>query len=196
MFKILYSNLMVGVDEVGRGCLAGPLLVVGARQRPEVGLPLGLADSKILTKNAREHFFDALMIACEFGEGWVKCQEIDRYGLTKAMKLGVSRALKALQVEAGEEIIMDGPINYFPKKFKNVTCLIDADASMPLVSAASIYAKVKRDRYMATLKKRYPAYGFERHVGYGTAFHLSAVEQFGSIKNVHRLSFKPLRATL
>jgi ribonuclease HII len=188
----LYTKNMVGIDEVGRGCLAGPLLVVAARQKIE--LPPGLADSKILTKTTRESLFELLILTCEFGEGWVKSSEIDTHGLTKAMRLGVARALKSLKVEQNEEIIMDGPVNYFPKKFKKVTCLIDADATVPLVSAASIYAKVNRDRYMSLLKKSYPSYGFERHVGYGTPFHLSAIQQFGSIKNVHRMSYKPLKA--
>lgn len=184
---------MIGVDEVGRGCLAGPLLVVAARQKET--LPNSVNDSKLLSRQDREELIDVLIDCCEFGEGWVKCTEIDKYGLAKAMRLGVARALKALQAETHEEIVMDGPINYLPKKYKNISCIIDADFFVPIVSAASIYAKVARDNYMRNLKSSYPDYGFESHVGYGTAFHLAAIKQYGSIKNVHRMSFRPIRIT-
>src|SRR5579871_1163865 len=151
---------MIGVDEVGRGCLAGPLLVVAAKQ---VGsLPDGLDDSKVLSRVKRERLFQLLVDCCEFGEGWVKPVEINERGLTASMKLGVKRALKQLNVEYEEEIIMDGPINYFSGRYKKVRCLVDADALEPLVSAASVYAKVKRDRYMIELAKRHPRYGFEK----------------------------------
>jgi ribonuclease HII len=188
-FRLIY---MVGVDEVGRGCLAGPLLVVAARLMRE--LPLEVADSKTLIKTKREFLYNLLIETCEFGEGWVSCREIDDKGLTVAMRLGVARALKALGAKNDEEIIMDGPINYLPKKFHKVTCMIDADAKVPIVSAASICAKVTRDRYMTKLIKKYPQYGFEKHVGYGTAFHMAAIEKFGRIEKIHRMSFGPLRA--
>src|SRR3989338_9808700 len=107
---------MVGIDEVGRGCLAGPLLVVAARQ---IGaLPDGLADSKLLTRTQRESIFELLASNFQFGEGWVKPVEIDSRGLTGAMRLGVKRALKQLNVRKSEEIIMDGPFNYFSKNYK------------------------------------------------------------------------------
>ncbi len=183
---------MVGIDEVGRGCLAGPLLVVAARQIGD--LPDVLADSKILTREQRESIFELLTPNFEFGEGWVKPVEIDRCGLTGAMRLGVKRALKQLQVNYQDEIIMDGPINYFSRRFRKVQCLIDADAKVPLVSAASIYAKVKRDRFMIELAKRHPRYGFESHVGYATPSHLEALDRFGYLKRVHRRFFKPVYA--
>jgi ribonuclease HII len=182
---------MVGVDEVGRGCLAGPLLVVAARAAAE--LPDSLADSKILTRAQREEFLALLINVCQFGEGWVSSKEIDDRGLTAAMKLGVARALKQLQVDINEDVVMDGPFNYLPKKYANVLCLIDADALIPLVSAASIYAKVKRDNFMRQLQKQYPDYGFENHVGYGTPAHRLALKKFGSLPRVHRQSFRPLR---
>lgn len=183
---------MIGVDEVGRGCLAGPLLVVAARQVQD--LPAGVADSKVLLRPQREYLYKLLIDACEFGEGWVSCREIDEKGLTAAMRLGVARSLRALRVSVMDEIIMDGPINYMPKKFKKVTCMIDADALVPIVSAASIYAKVTRDGYMRKLQKKYPDYGFEKHVGYGTAFHQAAIAQFGRIEKIHRMSFGSLKA--
>jgi ribonuclease HII len=107
----------IGVDEVGRGCLAGPLLVIAARQTAE--LPPGLKDSKLLSRKQREEILNMLSICCEFGEGWVKCSEIDKYGLSKALKLGSRRALRNLGVQANEKIILDGKFNYLPKWYKN-----------------------------------------------------------------------------
>jgi len=182
---------MVGVDEVGRGCWAGPLLVVAARAGDK--LPAGLKDSKLMTKKQRETIYQLLSTNCQFGEGWVSAAEIDSRGLADALRLGISRALKALKVSADEEIIMDGKVNYVPTKFTNVKCLVDADVLIPLVSAAGIYAKVRRDAYMSKLKTIHPLYGFERHVGYGTAAHRLAIEQNGVIKGLHRLSFKPVQ---
>lgn len=181
---------MIGVDEVGRGCLAGPLLVVAAR--PIRALPSGLADSKILSRQQRESFFSHLIETCEFGEGWVRPVEINNRGLSGAMRLGLKRALKQLRVTYHEAIIMDGPVNYFSRCYRQVECVIDADASVPLVSAAAIYAKVRRDRFMIELAKRHPRYGFERHVGYGTPAHLEALKRFGYLKWVHRRFFEPV----
>lgn len=182
---------MIGVDEVGRGCLAGPLLVVAARQITD--LPDGLADSKVLARRQREKIFALLEETCHFGEGWVEPVEIDRFGLSKAMQLGVKRALKAIDAQRDEPIIMDGPVNYAPRKYSKIECLIDADAKIQIVSAASIYAKVSRDRFMAGLAEKYPQYGFESHVGYGTSAHMAALKQFGSLKSIHRQFFAPIR---
>jgi ribonuclease HII len=184
---------MVGIDEVGRGCWAGPLLVVAARQ---VGkLPLGLADSKKLSKKQRESLLGDIQISCDLGEGWVQPEEIDELGLTAAMRLGVSRALLQLGADLNEEIIMDGHINYCPADFTNVAAVVKADDSHPIVSAASIYAKVTRDRHMTRLAKFHPFYGFEHHVGYGTALHLSALKVHG-VSAIHRKSYKPIQAFL
>jgi ribonuclease HII len=181
---------MIGIDEVGRGCLAGPLLIVAALQISE--LSSGLKDSKLLTRNQREEYYKKLNGVCRFGEGWVTAREIDRRGLAGAMRLGVARALKALSADRNEAIIIDGKVNYCPKPFKNTRCIVKADSLVPLVSAASIYAKVRRDNFMRQLKARHPGYGFEAHVGYGTAQHRLAISTLGPIKAVHRMSFKPL----
>jgi ribonuclease HII len=184
---------MIGIDEVGRGCWAGPLLVVVARQLAT--LPVGLKDSKLLSKKQREKLFYDIQIACDIGEGWVTSAEIDQNGLANAMRLGVERALKALGAKHDEQIIMDGKINYCAEEYANVQCVVDADALHPIVSAASIYAKVKRDQYMAEAAKTYKHYGFEKHVGYGTKAHIEALKQFG-ICEMHRLSYKPVQAYL
>lgn len=179
---------MIGVDEVGRGCLAGPLLVVAARQKTV--LPPGVRDSKLLTRDRRQQLFNFLVKSCDFGEGWVSPAEIDKCGMAGSMKLGVSRALQKLGADTNDKIILDGLVNYLPKAFKLYDCLINADERIPLVSAASVYAKVVRDRFMAELSVKYPRYGFESHVGYGTAKHRAALSKLGPLANVHRFSFR------
>lgn len=184
----------MGVDEVGRGCLAGPLLVVAAR--PIAKLPAGLKDSKQLSRKRREEILDLLSISCEWGEGWVKCSEIDRLGLSRALKLGAARALNSLSVSIDDEVILDGKFNYLPKKYKSGRAVIDADNKVPIVSAASIIAKVKRDRYMIELSRRHPFYEFDNHVGYGTKAHMLALSRYGAIKYVHRRTFSPVAELL
>lgn len=158
-----------------------------------------LAPSQILKRQEGEYpylehqdFAMGLSNCCKFGEGWVKPTEIDKYGLAKALRLGISRALTAIKTLADEEIIMDGKINYLPKKFKNGRCIIGADNHVPIVSAASIYAKVTRDSFMSKLAQKYPEYNFDRHVGYGTRSHMEALSSYGVIKLVHRTSYKPI----
>lgn len=179
---------MIGVDEVGRGCLAGPLLVVAARQITT--LPRGTQDSKLLSQIQRENLFKRLVNTCVFGKGWVTASEIDSYGLAEGMRIGVNKALLSLEVTSDEEIIMDGRVNYASDTFKNVSCLISADKLIPIVSAASIYAKVVRDKFMRDLHSQYPRYGFKNHVGYGTARHMEALRLYGPLKKIHRYSIK------
>jgi ribonuclease HII len=184
---------MIGIDEVGRGCWAGPLLVVAARQ---VGvLPEGLADSKVLKRQQREAHIEAIQASCDLGAGWVDPAEIDEIGLTAAMHLAVRRALAALEAQTDEAIIMDGNINYCPEQFTNVQCIVKADAAYPIVSAASIYAKVSRDQKMGQFAEQFPGYGFAEHVGYGTKAHLAALQTLG-VTELHRRSYKPIQAFL
>lgn len=180
---------MIGIDEVGRGCWAGPLLIVAARQKTD--LPVGLDDSKKLTKKKRELLFVRIKQSCDLGEGWVTAQEIDAIGLTGAMKLGVDRALKNIDAKFDEQIIMDGLINYCNPKYIDVQCEAKADGKYPVVSAASVYAKVTRDNFMAQLGEKYKKYEFEKHVGYGTQLHSGLLKKHG-VSDQHRLSFKPI----
>jgi len=184
---------VIGIDEVGRGSWAGPLLVVAARARRE--LPDGLADSKVLSRKKREELLESITETCELGEGWVQPEEIDQIGISRALKLGVSRALMALGTLVDEPIIMDGLINYCPAEFINVKTIVKADASQPIVSAASIYAKVKRDQHMTRLARFYPNYKFDQHVGYGTKLHLQLLQKHG-VSQIHRRSYKPVKALL
>jgi ribonuclease HII len=183
--------MIIGVDEVGRGCLAGPLLVVAARQLKP--LPKTVVDSKKLTRPSRQKVFKQLLNRCQFGEGWVSVAEIENYGLTKATRLGVKRALTALAAREEEPIIIDGHINYAPAKYKNAIAIIGADDIIKIVSAASIFAKVKRDSYMIKQATLYQGYGFDNHVGYGTKTHLEAIRTIGLIDGFHRQTFAPVK---
>lgn len=182
--------MILGIDEVGRGPWAGPL-VVGA---VVLGVDIeGLTDSKKLTKKRREEL-DVIIRrdAAGYGLGWVSAEEIDQIGLPKALKLATIRA--AEQVKASyHEIIIDGTINFLREtsKGKYVTTLAKGDLLVPSISAASIIAKVARDNYMAQQDRAFPGYGFASHVGYGTAAHRAAIEKLG-VTPLHRLSFAPL----
>jgi ribonuclease HII len=180
--------VVVGVDEVGRGCLAGPL-VVGA-----VILPAdiaGIKDSKMLTRMQRERLAALILEQGSCGVGWASPAEVDELGLTAATSLALTRALERLIPEY-DEIIIDGSVNYLPDNPKART-VIKADLTIPVVGAASIIAKVARDDYMRVAAARYPDYGFESHVGYGTALHLERLKAHG-VSDLHRRSFKPVRA--
>ncbi|HSX06911.1 MAG TPA: ribonuclease HII [Candidatus Saccharimonadia bacterium] len=203
--------ITLGIDEVGRGCWAGPL-VAGAVILPEnlpdnrvweVRPPKGgkievvsakIVDSKKLSKKQRE--LAAMWIranAVAVGLGWVWPVEIDERGLTWAVKTAMERAVAQINKDY-DELIVDGNINYFADN-PRAHAVIKADDSVQSVSAASIIAKVARDTYMAELGENYAGYGFERHVGYGTAAHSAALKTLG-ISDIHRRSFKPIQALM
>jgi len=183
-------DAVIGIDEVGRGAWAGPLVVGAVSLRRDVP---GLKDSKLLTAMKRQELNEAIYQAASFvGLGWVSPAEVDDLGLTAATALGCQRALDKVE-PLGQKIIMDGKINYLAdSEFTNVECLVKADARVPAVSAASIVAKVARDEYMRKTALEYPEYGFETHVGYGTGYHQSAVETYG-LTPLHRWTYKNFR---
>jgi ribonuclease HII len=146
-----------------------------------------------MSRRQRKKILNPLTKCCSFGEGWVSVTEIDKNGLASALRLGLKRALEAIDAAYDEEIIYDGVVNYAPANYKRVECVVDADEQVPIVSAASIYAKVRRDLFMIELRKKFPKYGFERHVGYSTVLHRQAIELYGPIELVHRMSFTPFR---
>jgi ribonuclease HII len=181
--------MLVGIDEVGRGCWAGPLLAGAVVLAEPI---LGLKDSKKLSKKQRERLDAEIRVqALAFGIGWVTPREVDEHGLTLAVKMAMQRALSQILLPY-DEIIIDGSLNFLRENPKALA-LIKADDSVPAVSAASIIAKVARDTYMAEIARTYPGYGFESHVGYGTAQHLQAIKDLG-VCEVHRMSYKPVRA--
>lgn len=184
--------MILGIDEVGRGPWAGPL-VVGAVVLGGAEIK-GLADSKVLTAKRRELLAPLILEqAASCGLGWVSPSEIDRLGLSESLKLATRRAVEQIKTPY-HEIIIDGTINFLSGTSKEayVTTLKKADSLVPAVSAASIIAKVARDAYMTEQASNYPEYGFESHVGYGTAQHSAAIDAHG-VTPLHRLSFGPLK---
>lgn len=196
---ICYHELMIlGIDEVGRGPWAGPL-VVGAVILGGAEID-GLDDSKKLTKKRREAL-DALIRqqAAAWALGWVSAQELDDIGMSEALRLATRRAVEQIQAQcrqqnlAFSEIIIDGKVNFLRgtalEKF--AMTMPKADGLIPSVSAASIVAKVARDKFMAEQAAVYPGYGFASNAGYGVAKHRAAIERLG-VTPLHRLSFAPL----
>lgn len=183
--------IIVGIDEVGRGCWAGPL-VAGAVILNE---PIeGLKDSKKLSKKQREKLAAEIeKSATAIGLGWVDAATIDRVGITTAVKWAMEEALQQIKIDH-DQVIIDGHLNFLPDNPKT-QALIKADDTVQAVSAASIIAKVARDKYMADIAASNPHYGFERHVGYGTALHLKKLQTHG-VSQLHRRSFKPIRILL
>lgn len=183
--------MILGIDEVGRGPWAGPL-VVGAVVLGEAKIE-GLTDSKKLTAKRRDQL-DILIRkqAAGWGLGWVQADELDKLGLAESLRVATIRAVQAVRTPYNE-IIIDGTINFLKEtsKGKYVTTLAKADLLIPSVSAASIIAKVARDAFMAEQVVQYPGYGFEKHVGYGTAMHRNAIDTLG-ITPLHRTSFAPI----
>ncbi|MCB1885201.1 MAG: ribonuclease HII [Geminicoccaceae bacterium] len=180
----------IGIDEVGRGPLAGPVVAAA------VALPSaiqGLADSKILAKPRREALAARIVAGAWVGLGAASAREIDRLNIEKATHLAMRRALEALLARmpgTPGEIVVDG--NRLPPLPWPARAEVKADATVPEVSAASIVAKVVRDRAMARLDPRHPAYGWARNAGYPTAEHLAGLRAAGITRH-HRLSFGPVR---
>ena len=184
--------MILGIDEVGRGPWAGPL-VVGAVVLGGAKIE-GLTDSKKLTKKRREVLdIEIREKAVGFGLGWVEAVELDKIGLSAALVLATKCAVEQILVPY-HEIIIDGTVNFLASTSKGqyVTTLKKADLLIPSVSAASIIAKVAREDFMTLQDELYPGYGFSSHVGYGTAMHRAAIDKLG-ITPLHRLSFAPLK---
>ena len=181
---------ILGIDEVGRGPWAGPL-VVGACVLGDAQIE-GLTDSKKLTPKKREALAPIIREQAAVGLGWISAEELDRIGLSQALCKAARAAVKQIKVPF-HEIIIDGTVNFLRDTplASHVQVLKKADLLVPEVSAASIVAKVARDEYMYQLAEKYPGYGFEKHVGYGTAAHKAALEKLGPCPE-HRKSFKPI----
>jgi len=189
---------ILGIDEVGRGPLAGPL-VVGAVILPEEkpAWVAELRDSKRLTERRRERLEKIILKeASATGLGWVSAGEIDRLGMIEALKLATKRAVKSVQRlhVPFSQIIIDGDINFLAgtRLEKYTSTVVKGDDLISEVSAASIIAKQARDRYMREIAQEHPGYGFERHVGYGTELHRKMMKEKG-LCSEHRRLVKPVR---
>ena len=185
-------GLVAGVDEAGRGPLAGPV-VAAAVILDDLQPIKGLADSKILTALRREKLFDeirAKALCCSIAEASV--EEIERLNILQATLLAMRRAVEGLRLKP-YKVLVDG--NRLPVLDVLAEAIVKGDATVPAISAASILAKVHRDRWCAELDRQYPQYGFAKHKGYGTAEHLAALRTHGACPQ-HRKTFRPVTDVL
>ena len=186
------GGLVAGVDEAGRGPLAGPV-VAAAVILDELQPIKGLADSKKLTALRREALFDeirAKALCCSIALATV--EEIDQLNILQATMLAMKRAVEGLRLKP-QKTLVDG--NQLPALSMLAEAIVKGDALVPAISAASILAKVYRDRWCAELDQAYPQYGFARHKGYGTAIQLAALREHGACPQ-HRRSFAPVAGVL
>ncbi len=184
---------VAGVDEAGRGPLAGPLVVAAVILDPARPI-VGIDDSKVLTERRRERLFDQITAnALCFSIVELGAAEIDRHNIFQATLIGMRLAVERLAT-APSEALFDG--KHVPKGLAcSGRAIVDGDATEAAIGAASILAKVHRDRLLCALDARYPDYGFARHKGYPTAEHLAALDRLGPCPE-HRRSFAPVRARL
>ncbi|MDI9855004.1 ribonuclease HII [Comamonas sp. 17RB] len=185
-------GLVAGVDEAGRGPLAGPV-VAAAVILDDLHPIAGLADSKKLTAARREALFDEIRAkALCFCIAEASVEEIDRLNILQATMLAMQRAVLGLRLKPVRALV-DG--NRLPVLEMQGEAIVKGDALVPAISAASILAKVHRDRWCDGLHARFPHYGFATHKGYGTAAHLLALREFGACPE-HRTSFSPVTKVL
>nr|WP_315425962.1 ribonuclease HII [uncultured Albidiferax sp.] len=181
-------GLVAGVDEAGRGPLAGPV-VAAAVILDDLRPIRGLADSKKLTAKRREQLFDEILakaLCCSIAEASV--EEIERLNILQATMLAMQRAVTRLRLKPGH-VLVDG--NRLPTLSMTSDAIVKGDSLVPAISAASILAKVTRDRWCAQVHLDYPQYGFAGHKGYGTAEHLAALQTHGACP-LHRKTFSPV----
>lgn len=179
-------NYICGIDEAGRGPLAGPV-VVAAAIMPRDSMIEGVNDSKKISEKKREALYEIITKeAIAWGVGIIDQKEIDRINILNATKEGLTTAVKSLQVRP-DRIIVDA-LNGIDTLGIPYTSIIKGDATCYSIAAASIIAKVTRDRIMREWDEIYPMYGFEKHKGYGTAAHIAAIKEYG-LCPLHRLSF-------
>ena len=191
-----YSNevkLIVGVDEAGRGPLAGPV-VAAAVIFPRAYINKEINDSKQLSEKKREKLFDEIYKnAIAVGVGIVSAEKIDEINIYEATKVAMKEAINNLKHKY--DLILTDAMKL--KGFdRRVIDIIKGDAKALPIAAASIVAKVTRDRLMNELDNKYPNYGFKKHKGYGTKLHLDALDKYGPIKGIHRFSYKPVYKSL
>lgn len=194
-YEDVCPGVVAGLDEAGRGPWAGPV-VAAAVVLPRATLPADIArsldDSKKLTRRKRETLFALLPSCAQIGVGSADVSEIDRLNILRATMLAMCRAVEALGLDLNTALV-DGTCA--PSLRCAVRCIPGGDGASLSIAAASIIAKVTRDRMMAELAKRYPGYGWERNAGYGTAEHRLGLQRLG-VTPAHRTSFRPVAEIL
>ena len=178
-------KVICGVDEAGRGPLAGPVCAAAVILPPDLEIP-GLNDSKKLSEKKREALYDTIRAqALSYGIAFATVEEIEEYNILGATFLAMNRAIAQLTPQPGLALI-DG------NRSTGITvpsrCVVGGDGKCADIAAASVLAKVTRDRYMRDMAQTYPQYGFEKHKGYGTAAHYAAIREYGACP-IHRPSF-------
>lgn len=192
-FVSCYQGIMfAGCDEVGRGPLAGDVLAAAVILDPDQPI-IGLNDSKKLTEKKRENLFIEIQ---QKAKSWciarASVAEIDSLNILQASLLAMTRAVQGLHIQP-EHVLVDG--NKLPRWHYTAEAVIKGDSRVPAISAASILAKVVRDREMVELDKQFPGYGFADHKGYPTKVHLDALEKLG-VTPIHRKSYAPVKAKI
>jgi len=189
-FEREFGVRVCGVDEAGRGPLAGPVVAAAVILPPRLarGLSAGIDDSKKLARERREELYALIVSSCLYGVGEASVEEIARLNILHATMLAMQRAVAALP-EMPDHAIIDG--NRCPELPCRATAVIEGDARCLSVAAASIIAKVTRDRHMTSLAAECPGYGWERNAGYGTEEHLHALHRLGPTRH-HRQGFAPV----
>lgn len=183
---------IAGVDEVGRGPLAGPVVAAAVILNDDHPIE-ELKDSKKLTEKKRETLYTLITEQCLcYAIGSVSHTEIDRLNIHNASLLAMQRAVNALK-KIPDQVLVDG--KFPPELPMPTTAIIKGDQTVPVISAASIIAKVTRDRELVEYDKQYPGYGFAQHKGYPTAAHIEAIQRLG-ITPIHRLSYGPVKKLL
>ena len=183
--------ITAGVDEVGRGCLAGPVVSAAVILKKGIDLKL-LKDSKKISFKKREEISEHIKKNSYYAIGIASVEEILNLNILQASLLSMSRAIKKLKIKPSLTLI-DG--NFAPVGLKNYKTIINGDEKIKVISAASIIAKVYRDRFMIRLSKKFSNYAWDRNFGYGTKAHFEGLKKFG-VTSHHRKSFKPIHKIL
>ncbi|ACE82738.1 ribonuclease HII [Cellvibrio japonicus] len=190
--SVYQGHLLAGCDEVGRGPLAGDVVAAAVILDPGQSI-IGLDDSKKLTEKKREQLFDEIRAkALSWCIARASVEEIDRLNILQASLLAMTRAVQGLAIQP-EHVLVDG--NKLPKWHYSAEAVVKGDSRVAAISAASILAKVTRDREMVEMDSYYPGYGFAGHKGYPTKVHLDALERLG-VSPIHRSSYAPVKARL
>ncbi|MEP0073367.1 MAG: ribonuclease HII, partial [Marinomonas sp.] len=191
--QMYFGDLLAGTDEAGRGPLAGEVVAAAVILDPNNPIA-GLADSKKLSEKKREALFDEIQEkALAYAIASASIEEIDELNILHASMLAMSRSIDLLSIKP-EHVLVDG--NRLPPNLPcSAEAVVKGDARQAAISAASILAKVTRDRSIVEAAERYPGYGFEKHKGYPTAVHLEAIQRLG-VTPIHRRSFGPVKKIL
>ena len=190
--KTTQNILVAGVDEAGRGPLAGPVVAAAVILDPLKPID-GLADSKILSERKRDSLCEIIKaVSLSWSVGVASVEEIDEFNILQATLLAMQRAVNGLAIQP-DKVLIDG--NRVPSLLIPAQAIVKGDSKVKVISAASILAKVERDKIMVDYHNKYPDFSFHLHKGYGTQQHLAEIEQFG-ILPVHRKTFNPVKTML